>query len=269
MRSDLSTPQQRPVLGGRSAEAAWWRWDVAVTLVSMLCLLAWDASGADLRVVQWFGSPAGFAWREHWLTAQLLHSGGRWLSFVVLVGVVVNIVRPFPFAHAAPRRVRWWWLVTTVACLLLIPFIKSRSHISCPWDLAQFGGTARTLSHFSWLAWMAPGDGGPGRCFPSGHASGAFSFIGGWFVLRGHSPKAARGWLVAVCVTGLVFGIAQVARGAHYPSHVAWTAWVCWAFSAAAWHAARPLLHNAVVRAGALRTADEGRVNPNIDTPEG
>jgi membrane-associated PAP2 superfamily phosphatase len=217
--------------------SAGWR-DTALTALLLLCLLAWDASGADLRVVQWFGSPTGFAWRDHALTASALHTGGRWLSGVLLVGVVMNAVRPFRFARGLPSGARWWWLATTLACLLLIPFIKSRSHISCPWDLTQFGGSTQWLSHADWRAWVAPGDGGPGRCFPSGHASGAFSFLAGWFGLRGTAPRAARAWLAAVLALGLLFGVAQLARGAHYPSHTLWTAWICWAVSAAAWHSA-------------------------------
>ena len=215
-----------------------WR-DAASTAFLLLCLLAWDVSGADLRAVQWFGSPSGFAWRDHALTSLWLHTGGRWLSGVLLVGVAVNAVRPFHFARGLPRGVRWWWLATTLGCLLLIPFIKSRSHISCPWDLAQFGGSAQWLSHADWRAWVAPGDGGPERCFPSGHASGAFSFLAGWFALRGTAARSARAWLGAVLALGLLFGWAQLARGAHYPSHTLWTAWICWAVSAAAWHAAR------------------------------
>jgi membrane-associated PAP2 superfamily phosphatase len=240
VRSDLPAPLAVPTSPGWVADTAW-KQDAAVCLVALLALLAWDASGADLRVVQWFATPAGFPWRDHWLTAQVLHLGGRWLSYVAMAIVVVNVFRPFRFAKAMPFNVRWWWLVTTVVCLLLIPFIKSRSHVSCPWDLAQFGGTARYLSHNTWLAWTAPGDGGPGRCFPSGHASGAFSFLAGWFALRGSARKAARVWLVTLLAVGALFGLAQLARGAHYASHTMWTAWICWTVSAVCWHAARPL----------------------------
>lgn len=223
----------------RAAPVAAWRRDAAITFVALLGLLAWDASGADLPVVQWFGSPAGFAWREHWLTAQVLHGGGRWLSLAVLIALAVNVLRPFGVARELPRGLRVWWLVTTVGCLALIPLIKSHSHVSCPWDLVQFGGAAQPLSHTTWQAWAGPGDGGPGRCFPSGHASGAFSFMAGWFVLRATAARVARVWLAALLAVGLLFGLAQLARGAHYPSHTLWTAWICWAVSVAAWHGAR------------------------------
>lgn len=219
-----------------------WVWDVWVAVVTGVLLLAWDATGADLLVSQWFGTAQGFAWREHWLTARLLHEGGRWLSFGVLAALLVHLWRPLPMAPTMLRALRVWWVVATLVCLLLIPMVKSRSLISCPWDLAQFGGAARYLSHWTAQAWGGAGDGGSGRCFPSGHASGAFSFITGWFVLRGQFRRAAWCWLAGVVMLGLVFGVAQVARGAHYPSHVAWTAWICWVVSALAWHAARPWL---------------------------
>jgi membrane-associated PAP2 superfamily phosphatase len=31
---------------------------------------------------------------------------------------------------------------------------------------------------------------------------------------------------------GAVFGWAQMVRGAHFPSHTMWSAWVCWVLCA-------------------------------------
>ena len=59
--------------------------------------------------------------------------------------------------------------------------------------------------------------------------SGAFAFLSGYFVLRLHTARWARRWLVGVLVVGVLFGTAQLVRGAHYPSHTLWTAWCCWA----------------------------------------
>ena len=41
--------------------------------------------------------------------------------------------------------------------------------------------------------------------------------------------RRLRWWLAGVCVTGLLFGWAQLARGAHFASHTLWSAWLCWA----------------------------------------
>jgi membrane-associated PAP2 superfamily phosphatase len=96
--------------------------------------------------------------------------------------------------------------------------------------LAEFGGAARHLSHWRW----GVADGGPGHCFPSGHAVSAFAFFGLYFLWRGHDAGRARILLWAVLGVGLLFGSAQLVRGAHYPSHTLWTAWLCWTISALA-----------------------------------
>jgi membrane-associated PAP2 superfamily phosphatase len=78
------------------------------------------------------------------------------------------------------------------------------------------------------------GDGGPGRCFPSGHASTFFSFLPVFWLLRRYRVQRAWWFLAALCVLGLMLSWVQVLRGAHYPSHILWTAWLCWAASAVA-----------------------------------
>lgn len=213
--------------------------DAAWIALSLLALLAWDASGLDMIVERWFGDAQGFPLKSHWFVAQVLHEGGRWVSAAAIVAVLVNVFRPWPFARNMPASVRRWWLAVTVICLLLIPTLKQLSATSCPWDLAEFGRSALHVSHWA----FGVNDGGPGRCFPSGHASAAFSLFGGWFALRGTSPRAARFWLAGVWFFGALFSVAQSVRGAHFPSHSMWTAWVCFTTTALLWHAAQPLLN--------------------------
>ncbi|MCB1994417.1 MAG: phosphatase PAP2 family protein, partial [Rhodoferax sp.] len=110
-----------------------------------------------------------------------------------------------------------------------VPTFKRFSDTSCPWELAEFGGSARFVSHWSWGVL----DGGSGHCFPSGHAVAAFCFLALYFAWRDASPVVARRWLWAVLTAGALFGAAQVLRGAHYVSHAAWSAWICWTLSAA------------------------------------
>ena len=90
--------------------------------------------------------------------------------------------------------------------------------------MIEFGGSARYVPH--WM--LGSFDGGPGHCFPSGHAVAAFAFFSGWFLFRSTRPALARAWLGAVRVAGLAYGWGQLARGAHYPSHTLWSAWLCW-----------------------------------------
>jgi membrane-associated PAP2 superfamily phosphatase len=202
------------------------RREVAATGLATIGLLAWEVSGLDRAAAHLFGDAAGFAARDAWWASTLLHEGGRasaWLLMAVLVmAAACAPLQPPPGLPS--RRERWLWLAVTLASLLLVPAIKRWSSTSCPWDLAEFGGTAAWVSHWHW----GVADGGAGRCFPSGHAVAAFAFLSQYFLWRQHDARRARGWLVVVLATGALFGLAQLARGAHYPSHTMWSAALCW-----------------------------------------
>ncbi len=206
-----------------------WRRDLFITLAALAALLAWDASGLDLAAARLFGNAQGFAWADHFVTSQLLHGGGRLAAMLLLLGMVVRATLPGR-AGEPSRRLRWVWVGVTLLATLLVPAIKRISSTSCPWSLSEFGGTARYVSHWQW----GVPDGASGHCFPSGHAVAAFAFFSLYFMWRGHRPSRARGWLAAVLVAGTLFGVAQLARGAHYPSHTLWSAWLCWTLCVAA-----------------------------------
>ena len=200
--------------------------DAAVSAIALVLLLLWDGSGGDLWLIRLYGSAQGFALREHWLTSTLLHQGGRLLGWAALAALLVNLWRPW--SPRLSQGQRWRWVGVTLLCLLLVPGLKQLSPTSCPWDLREFGGLAEHVSH--WRFGVA--DGGPGHCFPSGHATAAFAFLSGYFMLRRDYPRAARLWLAAVLAAGIAFGWGQMARGAHYASHTLWTAWLCWTLCA-------------------------------------
>jgi membrane-associated PAP2 superfamily phosphatase len=214
------------------------RLDLAVCVALWLIALMFDASGADHWLTRLYGTAEGFAWRDHWLTNDFMHRGGRvvsWLLFAVTLWWVSALWQRWPAVAAVPVRTRIWWLACTVLCLAVIPVMKYYSLTSCPWDLLEFGGKARWVSHW---AFGVP-DGGPGRCFPSGHASGAFAFAAGYFALRDTAPRLARVWLALVVALGIAFGWAQLMRGAHHLSHTLWTAAICWAITVLSFHATR------------------------------
>jgi membrane-associated PAP2 superfamily phosphatase len=197
--------------------------DAAIAGVALLGLALWEWSGWDLAAARLYGGVGGFGWRETWLTSGVAHQGGRWLAWVVLALMVADAIRPL-IEGGPSRRERWYWIGVVLACTVLVPGLKRLTHSSCPWDLTEFGGVAAYVPHWRWSAL----DGGPGHCFPSGHAVAAFAFFGICFGWRRSRPGLARAWLIGVCVFGALFGWAQLARGAHYPSHTLWSAWLCW-----------------------------------------
>lgn len=203
----------RPV--GQGAD---WR----IALFGLLALLVWEASGLDQGVMRYWGNGQGFAWRDAWLAREGLHDGGRMLTWLLAALMFINLRWPlWPGPDGAMRIRAFGGLLLGTAAVAVC---KRVSHTSCPWELQAFGGLAQPVPH--WLFWVA--DGGPGHCFPSGHAAGAFAFFGGYFMLRPYHPRLARCGLAGILLLGGLLGGAQVVRGAHYPSHVFWSAWLCW-----------------------------------------
>lgn len=219
-------PTQPRIGPGREGSVA--SSDVLVLVLGGALACLWDFCGGDLAVARWFGQAAGFPLREALLTAHVMHDGGRWLAWSVAgAWAFYATCRAWP---GPSQRERLLWLVVAVASLLVVSGVKSVSLTSCPWDLAEFGGRAKQVSHWAW----GVADGGAGRCFPSGHASAAFCFFAGHFLLRRSNPRGARAVLCLAGAAGVLFGGAQVARGAHFVSHVFWSAWMCWAVCAGA-----------------------------------
>jgi membrane-associated PAP2 superfamily phosphatase len=67
-----------------------------------------------------------------------------------------------------------------------------------------------------------------GHCFPAAHASSGYALIAFYFVFRERSRLLARAGVVATVLAGLVFGLAQQSRGAHFVSHDLWSAFLVW-----------------------------------------
>lgn len=196
--------------------------DLAVAAAGLLAIVLWEASGWDWPLIRLYGDAAGFALRDAWWARDLLHDGGRWLARAVIVLLLVDAWRPL--WPGPSRRQRMQAIATILACLVLVPALKRLSATSCPWDLDAFGGLATYVPHW----WPYAVDGGPGHCFPGGHAVAAFAFFPLYFTWRSHRPGLARGLALGIVVAGGVFSWAQMARGAHFASHGLWTAWLCW-----------------------------------------
>lgn len=201
--------------------------EALAVLSGLLLLLAWDASNADVLLARWIAGPGGFALRGHWLLEGVLHQGARALAWGLVAVLAVGLRWPWGVLRALTPARRAWLLAVTLGGMLLVSALKRGSLTSCPWDLQAFGGMARHVSHWAWLQ----RDGGPGHCFPAGHASAAFAWVAGWFAFRDVRPDVARSWLAAALLVGIVIGSAQQLRGAHFASHTLWTAWICWAWA--------------------------------------
>lgn len=203
-----------------------WLWPTSLTL--LVLTLLWDASGLDRPTMAWFATAEGFPLRHQWWLEHVLHDAMRHVATLAHLGLVAMVFWPVGPMRQLSRWERLSVAVGVTLGLLAVNWIKRHSLTSCPWDLNEFGGVAHYVSHWAW----GSVDGGGGNCFPGGHASAALAFLGlplPW--LASAQPQArliGRRLLIGVIGLGLLLGLTQTLRGAHYPSHTLWTGLICW-----------------------------------------
>jgi membrane-associated PAP2 superfamily phosphatase len=166
-----------------------------------------------------------WALKDNLVTSTLIHQVGKRLSTLAWLGVVVCTL--VAWRRSAWRAWRKPLLYLALAVLLstsLVAWMKSWTHVDCPWDLVGFGGTRS----YHDLLTALPLHAAPGRCFPAGHASAGYAWLALFFFLGDTRPQLRwKGFAVGLGA-GVVFGIAQQLRGAHFASHDAWTLMLCW-----------------------------------------
>lgn len=160
------------------------------------------ASFADRTLSAQFYDPGlrAFPLKDAWLLAVPGHTGLKWLMVAFWAGCIAR--------GGAWRRGALYMAVIG----LVVALLKHYSPYSCPWDLPDFGGDK-------------PAAGG---CLPAAHPVSGFALLGLALALESEK-RAARAVVWAAWIIGLAAGAVQVARGAHFASHVLWTAWVAWA----------------------------------------
>ncbi|MBP6096539.1 MAG: phosphatase PAP2 family protein [Methyloversatilis sp.] len=198
---------------------------MAVALASVVFAL-WSNrwSGFDLWLTTLLHDPSGggFPLRRDGIGSMLLHDGVKWMS---VVGWML-LVSGWVFLRLRERgrlllRRRFGFVAgVSLAAVLAVNLLRAMSEHSCPWHLAGFGGTAQFYRLFDAL----PAHPGPGHCLPSGHAAGAFMWLAALPVLSVRARKAA---LAGTLGLGLFAGAVQIARGAHFLSHILLSAAVC------------------------------------------
>ncbi|APP77026.1 hypothetical protein BJD12_19390 [Xanthomonas vesicatoria ATCC 35937] len=162
--------------------------------------------------------------KDHWFTSGAIHRVGRGLSTASGVSVVILAVT----AWCKPRLRKLRWPLTYLAASValstsLVSLLKSWTAMDCPWDLSRYGGTRAMIGLFE----SRQGTAASG-CFPAGHASAGYAWVALYFCALSLRPAWRLPGLSAGLVAGLIFGVAQQLRGAHFLSHDVWSLAVCW-----------------------------------------
>lgn len=177
-----------------------------------------EAAHLDLLMADWLYAMEGGSWslKTNLVTSTILHTGGRKLVVFLLLLIILGALFSFWLDRLKPYRLKLLYLMVALPLPpLLVGYIKQLSHVDCPWNLLRYGGENPYLSLFQ----PHPGTFEYGQCFPSAHASGGYTLVALYFFFLQVKPEwRFRGLLVGL-VTGLVFGLDQQLRGAHFISH--------------------------------------------------
>jgi membrane-associated PAP2 superfamily phosphatase len=165
-------------------------------------------------------------YRDNWLTQTVLHKGGRYCVYAIGVGVLLFWLASWRSKSTlyGYRRFVTFFLLSSLSGPLIITYLKSHTHIYCPWDLTIFGGSKPHIRLFD----SVDNNLSIGHCFPSGHSGLGFTFVSLYFFFLMVKPEYKVYGLSAGLVTGFIFGINQEIRGAHFFSHDVFALAVCW-----------------------------------------
>jgi membrane-associated PAP2 superfamily phosphatase len=167
-----------------------------------------------------------FPLRDQAFWAVIMHTGLKYLSVAAWFALLVYWITLRGHRSRQPlRRAIGFTLLAALLASLTVSSLRTLSAHSCPWELSLYGGAAEYFRFFD----AVPLNPGSGRCAPSGHAASGFVWLAGYVALRGVDRTAARFALMFSLSLGALTGLTQLARGAHFLSHVLLTAWICFA----------------------------------------
>ena len=189
--------------------------------------IAFEYSGFDVWWISHFYDDLNQAWsfRDHWLFDTVIHDWGRRFNIgVAVLWLILFFLTFFLNRFKKYKKIMIYFLVAAAAGPLIVGIGKQITHIYTPWDLKIFSGTLPYIRLFDPVPEGMP----IGKAFPSGHASGGYAFFSLYFLLfHIGSPYKKYGFLFGLGL-GLLFGIGQQVRGAHFPSHDLFSMVICW-----------------------------------------
>ncbi|PKO42927.1 MAG: phosphoesterase [Betaproteobacteria bacterium HGW-Betaproteobacteria-22] len=209
------------------AESFWLKHLLAGLLVAAFMRLVYPVLHIDANLTDLFfdAQRQHFPLKHNLFLTQWMHTGLKWLMVTVAVLSLVLSVSSYFFARIKAYRAPLLWVfVGMVVSTTVVAILKHYNQHACPWDLTVYGGDLPLIALFE----APPAGVELGRCFPAGHPSGGFALMAFYFAFITYRPAFARWMLLLSLVMGLVMGGVQIARGAHFLSHVLWSGWTVW-----------------------------------------
>lgn len=205
----------------------WRRHALAPAAAFAVLATTFELSSLDRTIAELFYDRAAHRWRwgATWWANGLIHTAGKYLVVLIGLGALACWAASFLAERFRPLRRAGAFVVLSIGLGTgAVALMKKHTNVDCPWDVDLYGGDRPFVGLFE----DRPDGFERGRCFPGGHSSGAFSTFALYFSLRPRSRRWSLAALVGSLALGLVFSFGQWARGAHFPSHDLWSAFLCW-----------------------------------------
>jgi len=214
----------------KSTSLSFIRNTLVVTIMVTICLSGIaNLTIIDIGISAFFANDIdGFPLTHHWLTQTVLHLyAARLAALAGLALIGFNLWQWIcPSVNNKIAVAARYLMISWVSSVLTIALLKQVTTLPCPWNLKQFGGTVDYIFIYE----LFSGIHSAGKCFPAAHASSGYGLIGCGFVALMFGRHIGKGFLLPLLI-GLVYGGAQIVRGAHFISHDLFTLGICLSLS--------------------------------------
>tara|TARA_R110002126_G_scaffold75469_27_gene188443 strand:- start:11256 stop:11933 length:678 start_codon:yes stop_codon:yes gene_type:complete len=196
-------------------------------LVYIVSLLVLDMGGGDVWLANKFYVLEGYQWslQQHWFTENILHKDARIVNYIAC-SLVLLFTGYFNFRFSRNNLLADSFAALSLSLLvsfILVAYLKAITNIACPWDLTMFGGT----EPYFHLLQNRPSYLPYNQCFPAGHASVGYAWVALFYFFKKIKPQWQYIGLATGLLLGMIFGLAQQLRGAHFLSHDLTTLTLC------------------------------------------
>ena len=194
-----------------------------------LAFLFHQTSLNEILAGQFYTLKAHWIYRDNFVLEKIFHKGGVLFTVAIIFAIFVRLLYICKNAEKKQQKnFLAFVLASTLLSISVIAILKRTSTLPCPWDSTIFGGTSLTLPIWKMFSSDFPN----AQCFPAGHSSAGFSFLSFYYSYLLVYRKRNFMLLLPGLIIGIVFGITQQMRGAHFMSHdlatIFITIWMSW-----------------------------------------
>jgi membrane-associated PAP2 superfamily phosphatase len=193
----------------------------------LLMLLLYPHTQLDTRITDLFFDAElhRFTLKNDPFLTVWMHIRLKWLMVAIALASLVLALLSYRLSRLSEHRLSLLWVFAgMVISTTVVSVFKHYSVHGCPWDIVLYGGSLPLLDLFT----SPPAGTEAGACFPAGHPSGGFALMAFYFAFMHSKPRFSVLMLWIGLFMGLLMGLVQVVRGAHFLSHVLWSGWLVW-----------------------------------------